>query len=123
MTNQAELLSLRQGSAALRDELQAARSEGAASALKAEAEAEARALAAKGAAESAVARHLEFIDRLLVDKQELSKRCEGLTEQTKAVESKYEAQLTRQEEGYAKELRRQRTLWTQAGQPSPPPSL
>ena len=34
-------------------------------------------LAAKGAAEGAVARHLEFIDRLLVDKQELSKRCEG----------------------------------------------
>ena len=76
-TIQAELLALRQGSAALRDELQAARSEGAAAALKAEQEAEARALAAKGAAEGAVARHLEFIDRLLVDKQELSKRCEG----------------------------------------------
>ena len=61
-----------------------------------------------------MARHLEFIDRLLVDKQELSKRCEGLTEQAKAVEAKYEAQIGRQEEGYAKELRRQRTLWTQA---------
>ena len=77
LTMQAELLSLRQGSAALRDELQAARGEGAAAALKAEEEAEARALAAKGAAEGAVARHLEFIDRLLLDKQELSKRCEG----------------------------------------------
>ena len=41
-------------------------------------------------------------------------RCEGLTEQAKAVEAKYEAQIGRQEEGYAKELRRQRTLWTQA---------
>ena len=42
------------------------------------------------------------LPRLLADKQELSKRCEALTEQAKAVEDKYEAQLAKQEEGCAK---------------------
>jgi 5-azacytidine-induced protein 1 len=78
------------------------------------AEHEERLEAAKAASEETISRHLEFIDRLLADKAELSKQCESLTSQMRSLEERYAAGEAKREEAYAKELRKQKEVWASA---------
>ena len=109
-----ELLSLREGSAELQRKLAQKEVEAQAAAERAHAEAEERLANEKAATEETVKRHVEFIDRLLADKAELAKQCEGLAGQMRSLEERYAAGEAKREEAYAKELRKQKELWGQA---------
>ena len=108
-----ELVSLREDSAKLRQQLEAKEVEVAKAKEEGEKEVEERIQSAKDASELTIKRHLEFIDRLLADKQDLAKQCEVLTVQMRSLEERYAAGEAKREEAYAKELRKQRTVWEQ----------
>ncbi|KAG2485000.1 hypothetical protein HYH03_016204 [Edaphochlamys debaryana] len=64
--------------------------------------------------ESAVARHLAFVDRLLADKEALQARLTELEAQAKGADEKHEKVLAKLKEGWAAELRRQKEAWAAA---------
>ncbi|GIM00334.1 hypothetical protein Vretimale_5477 [Volvox reticuliferus] len=64
--------------------------------------------------EAAVSRHMAFVDRLLADKEALSRRAQQLTEQAKAVEERQERAIAKLKEGWAAELKRQKEAWAAA---------
>ncbi|KAL1525669.1 hypothetical protein AB1Y20_020519 [Prymnesium parvum] len=109
-----ELQALRVGNAQLRQELRLAEDNASCVIAEAAVAADTKVAQEKEQAEASIARHLSFIDRLLADKQELSKQCEGLTAQLRALEDKFVAAEVKREEAYAKELRRQKELWAKA---------
>ena len=87
----AELTSLRESSSALREQMLAKEEECAHAIEAANLESDAKLLEIKEASELTISRHLSFIDRLLADKQELSKQCEALTAQMRSLEERYTA--------------------------------
>lgn len=109
-----ELTSLRETSALLKAQLEQKEVDGQTACERMHAEHEERLEAAKAASEETISRHLEFIDRLLADKAELSKQCESLTSQMRSLEERYAAGEAKREEAYAKELRKQKEVWASA---------
>ena len=83
-----EMGELREETASLRTQLCERERQAEEAKEKLRAEAEERLAETKEASELSIARHLGFIDRLLADKQELSKQCEALGAQMKALEDK-----------------------------------
>jgi 5-azacytidine-induced protein 1 len=65
----------------------------------------------KGSLEETVKRHLNFIDKLLVDKEELSKQCEKLVDELKSNERKHHEGLEGLETKYSKELKKAKDSW------------
>ena len=56
--------------------------------------------------EAALRRHLEFIDRLLGDKEALAARCEELAGQAEAQGARHQAQVAAMRAEFVKELKR-----------------
>jgi len=73
----------------------------------ADSQAQAAAAAAKSSSDETVARHLLFIDRLLADKAELSRQCEGLAAQLRGLEERHAAAGAKREEVFGREMKRQ----------------
>eukprot|EP00873_Tetraselmis_striata_P033440 jgi/Tetstr1/453704/TSEL_040660.t1 len=61
-----------------------------------------------------IARHLEFIDRLLADKDSLAAKCTSLANEVQGMESRHEAAMAALKDGWAAELRRQKEAWAAA---------
>ncbi|KAJ3324883.1 Centrosomal protein of 131 kDa [Blyttiomyces sp. JEL0837] len=61
-----------------------------------------------------IKRHLTFIDKLLGEKDELSKRCEVLSDEVKAMDKGFKEKLKQMEEHQMRELKQQRELWQAA---------
>ncbi|KAI8830921.1 hypothetical protein BJ741DRAFT_581050 [Chytriomyces cf. hyalinus JEL632] len=61
--------------------------------------------------EAVVKRHLTFIDTLLAEKNELSKKCETLSEDMKHMERSFKEKMKLQEDQNLKEVKQQRELW------------
>ena len=106
-----ELVSLREASASLKAALQTKEEEAALAAERSQAELDERLAGAHEASEATLKQHLEFIDRLLADKQELAKQCESLTGQMRGLEERYATGEAKREEAYARELKKQKELW------------
>lgn len=64
--------------------------------------------------EAEMARQLAFIDSLIADKEQLSKQCEALGDDVKAMEARMEARMKALAEQHAAELRRARDHWAAA---------
>ncbi|GIL49463.1 hypothetical protein Vafri_5793 [Volvox africanus] len=64
--------------------------------------------------EAAVSRHMAFVDRLLADKEALSRRAQQLVDQAKAAEERQERAIAKLKEGWAAELKRQKETWAAA---------
>ncbi|GLI64721.1 hypothetical protein VaNZ11_008065 [Volvox africanus] len=64
--------------------------------------------------EAAVSRQMAFVDRLLADKEALSRRAQQLMEQAKAAEERQERAIAKLKEGWAAELKRQKETWAAA---------
>lgn len=77
----------------------------------ADSQAQAAAAAAKSSGDETVARHLLFIDRLLADKAELSRQCEGLAAQLRGLEERHAAAGAKREEVFGREMKRQKEMW------------
>ncbi|KAK9854810.1 hypothetical protein WJX84_005247 [Apatococcus fuscideae] len=61
--------------------------------------------------ESTIARHLQFVDRLLQDKDDLSARCAALAADVKAREKQLATQAGSLRDGWALELKRHKEAW------------
>ena len=61
--------------------------------------------------ETAIARHLSFIDRLLSDKETLSGKCDQLTAQLKELESSYSKRMEDLNNAHVMELKKTRESW------------
>ncbi|KIY95866.1 hypothetical protein MNEG_12097 [Monoraphidium neglectum] len=72
------------------------------------------AAAARGEGEAAAARQLAFIDRLMADKDDLTRALAAAGEASQASEARYGAAIAALKEGWAGELRRQREGWAAA---------
>ncbi|KND04993.1 uncharacterized protein SPPG_00676, partial [Spizellomyces punctatus DAOM BR117] len=64
--------------------------------------------------ETIIKRHLTFIDKLLAEKEDLSKKCEVLTEEVKNLEKQFRDKSRVLEEQHEKDLKQQRELWQAA---------
>lgn len=64
--------------------------------------------------ETSLKRHLNFIDRILKDKDVLSKKCEGLAGELKSLEEMYSSKIERLQQQWACELKKQKEVWHQA---------
>ena len=64
--------------------------------------------------EKSLARHLSFIDRILKDKDLLSKKCERMAEDLKAVECMYNAKADKLNAQWSDELKKQKQVWASA---------
>ncbi|TPX58588.1 hypothetical protein PhCBS80983_g03012 [Powellomyces hirtus] len=64
--------------------------------------------------ETIIKRHLAFIDKLLAEKEELTKKCEALTGEVKALEKQFREKSVVLEEQHEKDLRQQKELWAAA---------
>ncbi|KAJ3077106.1 hypothetical protein HDU98_008542 [Podochytrium sp. JEL0797] len=62
--------------------------------------------------ENVVKRHLAFIDTLLSEKNELSKKCETLTDETRAMEKSFKEKIKMQEDQHLHSVKQQRELWS-----------
>ena len=107
----AELQALRSCNAEMQEAVAAKDSEVAAAHAAAREGARVQTAAAKANAEEAVGRHISFIDRLLEDKAELNRQCEGLAARLRALEDKGAAAEARREEAHARELKRLKEVW------------
>ena len=65
----------------------------------------------RGEYESAIARHLSFIDRLLKDKEDLTAKCDELTEQIKALEQGFQRSISETQRAHATDLAKRRENW------------
>jgi len=110
----AELLSLRDEKTTLKAQVQLAEEALGLEKERAQAELHEKLSEAKTESELSAKRHLGFIDRLLADKEELSRKCEALGGQMRTLEDRYAAGEAKREEAFAKELRKQKELWGQA---------
>ncbi|KAJ3158667.1 Centrosomal protein of 131 kDa [Geranomyces michiganensis] len=64
--------------------------------------------------ETIIKRHLTFIDKLLAEKEELTKKCEALTGEVKALEKQFREKSVVLEEQHERDLKQQKELWAQA---------
>ncbi|KAJ3001828.1 Centrosomal protein of 131 kDa, partial [Thoreauomyces humboldtii] len=64
--------------------------------------------------ETIIKRHLAFIDKLLAEKEDLTKKCEVLTGDVKGLEKQFRDKSVILEEQHEKDLRQQRELWQAA---------
>ncbi|KAJ3178994.1 Centrosomal protein of 131 kDa [Geranomyces variabilis] len=64
--------------------------------------------------ETIIKRHLTFIDKLLAEKEELTKKCEALTGEVKALEKQFREKSIVLEEQHERDLKQQKELWAQA---------
>ncbi|EPT29954.1 hypothetical protein TGME49_205590 [Toxoplasma gondii ME49] len=58
--------------------------------------------------EEAVERQLNMVDKLLADKNELTKKCDGLAEEMKQAEARFQLKLEEQEKRFEREAERQK---------------
>ncbi|TPX42150.1 hypothetical protein SeMB42_g05266 [Synchytrium endobioticum] len=63
--------------------------------------------------ETIVKRHLAFVDKLLAEKEDLSKRCESLSEEVRNLDKQFQARIASMEETQSRELVRQKDIWAQ----------
>eukprot|EP00438_Fugacium_kawagutii_P023992 Skav216899 [mRNA] locus=scaffold1276:195686:196990:+ [translate_table: standard] len=61
--------------------------------------------------EAGLERHLRLVDRLLNDKTELTKKCELLSEELKAVERKFQMKMEEMDDHAAKDLAKNKQSW------------
>ncbi|KAJ3397510.1 Centrosomal protein of 131 kDa [Lobulomyces angularis] len=61
--------------------------------------------------ETIIKRHLGFIDKLLLEKDDLGKKCENLTEEVKQIEKGFKEKCKSIEEQHLKEIKQQKELW------------
>lgn len=92
--------------AQLEHEAAAARHAGAALVAESEAAAARAADGARAEHESALSRHLGFIDRLLADKAELAKQVEAVQAHAATLEARFDAKLKAKDEALGRELKR-----------------
>lgn len=59
-------------------------------------------------------RHLDLIDRLLADKDALSKQAEAAKDQLASLEGKHSETVSAMKAGWVQELRKQKESWTAA---------
>ncbi|GAX81176.1 hypothetical protein CEUSTIGMA_g8609.t1 [Chlamydomonas eustigma] len=64
--------------------------------------------------EAGLARHLGFIDRIMADKDDLSRKCDSLAELIRSSEERHEVAMQKMKGGWADELRKQREGWAAA---------
>ncbi|KAI9017173.1 hypothetical protein BC832DRAFT_10359 [Gaertneriomyces semiglobifer] len=64
--------------------------------------------------ETIIKRHLTFIDKLLAEKEELSKKCEALTEEVMKLEKQFRVKSEALEEQHEKDLKQQKQMWEAA---------
>ncbi|UPR03203.1 centrosomal protein [Chloropicon primus] len=64
--------------------------------------------------ETSLKRHLSFIDRILKDKDLLSKKCEKLAVELKSLEEMYNKKIDRLQTQWAIELKKQKEVWQSA---------
>ena len=64
--------------------------------------------------ETAIQRHLSFIDQLIDDKKALGEKCEKLVGEIKKMESKYQAKSTATEEKHKVEMSKAKDLFAAA---------
>ncbi|KAJ3324005.1 Centrosomal protein of 131 kDa [Boothiomyces sp. JEL0866] len=64
--------------------------------------------------ETIVKRHLTFIDKVLAEKEEISKKSVELTEQVKNLDSMYQEKLKNMEESQQRDLKQHREMWQAA---------
>jgi ribosomal 50S subunit-associated protein YjgA (DUF615 family) len=68
----------------------------------------------KAESDAALQRHLDLIDRLLSDKDVLTRKIDSMQEQHNAESSKHEGTLKAMKAGWAQELRQQKEAWSAA---------
>lgn len=68
----------------------------------------------KSESDAALQRHLDLIDRLLSDKDVLTRQIDSLQEQHTVENSKYEDTMKAMKAGWAQELRQQKDAWSAA---------
>ncbi|KAJ3299847.1 Centrosomal protein of 131 kDa [Borealophlyctis nickersoniae] len=64
--------------------------------------------------ETIIKRHLTFIDKLLAEKEDLSKKCEVLSEEVKTIEKQFKDKSRILEEQHVRDLKQQREMWQAA---------
>lgn len=64
--------------------------------------------------EAALARHQQFIDRLLQDKDALAQQCQQIMDKASNTDSQIRQKLDRQKEEFTLELKRQKEMWAAA---------
>ncbi|KAL2916768.1 hypothetical protein HK105_203547 [Polyrhizophydium stewartii] len=64
--------------------------------------------------ETIVNRHLAFVDKLLAEKEALSKRCEELTAEVKQLEKQFLDKFKGLEEQHGRDIKQQREMWQAA---------
>ncbi|KAJ3128545.1 Centrosomal protein of 131 kDa, partial [Nowakowskiella sp. JEL0407] len=64
--------------------------------------------------ETILKRHLSFIDKVLAEKEELTTKCENLTEEVKTLEKQYKDKFSNVEEKHARDIKQQREMWQAA---------
>ncbi|KAJ1336825.1 hypothetical protein BSLG_006928 [Batrachochytrium salamandrivorans] len=64
--------------------------------------------------ETIIKRHLAFIDKLLSEKEELSKKCEELAAEVKQMEKQFSNKIKGAEEQQSRDLKKQREMWQAA---------
>ena len=64
--------------------------------------------------ETIVKRHLGFIDKLLAEKEEVSKKCETLTDEVKSLEKQFNDKMKATEELHSRDVKQQKELWAAA---------
>lgn len=64
--------------------------------------------------EQIIGRHLAFIDKVLAEKQDMSKRCEVLADECKTLEKQFKDKSEHQEEAHARELKQKKDTWESA---------
>uniref|UniRef100_A0A061RE31 5-azacytidine-induced protein 1 n=2 Tax=Tetraselmis sp. GSL018 TaxID=582737 RepID=A0A061RE31_9CHLO len=98
----------------LEGQLQAAEARADAGAKEAEERAAAQLQQQQEESKCTIARHLEFIDRLLADKESLSAKCTSLASEMESMESRHEAAVAALKDRWAAELKRQKEAWAAA---------
>ncbi|KAJ1548663.1 hypothetical protein HK405_000925 [Cladochytrium tenue] len=100
--------------AALREELKRLREASADQATQMKQDNKLRLTTQRKEFETVVNRHLAFIDKLLGEKDEISRKADALADEVKAMEKAFKEKLKTVEEQHARDLRQQRDLWQAA---------
>ena len=61
--------------------------------------------------EMVIKRHLSFIDKLLGEKEDLTKKCGDLADQVKGLENSFRDRILKMEESFKHELKQQKEMW------------
>ncbi|KAL7750185.1 hypothetical protein RI367_004358 [Sorochytrium milnesiophthora] len=61
--------------------------------------------------EAMIKRHLGFIDKVLAEKDDITKKCETMADTVKQLEKQYKDKISTMDEIHQRELKQQRSLW------------